>query len=179
MRFSRWPLAFIVLIASCFGCMSTKGFVKDQSRLTQIRRIAVLPFKSNQPVFGVTIAESISAELIASRFAIVERSQIDAILAEQRLTVEGVVEGRESFVGKIRGIDALVLGSVSVSRGFAGLAFGGNIDYISACTARLVDAATGEILYAVNFKSDAPNTFSGVATPGAVASKIASELAKQ
>ena len=92
--------------------------------------------------------------------------------------MSGILEGQESFVGKIKNIDALILGSVTVSTGFAGLAFGGNIESVSSCSVRMVDVKTGEILAVANFKADTANTFSGVPTPGKVAEQLAADFLK-
>lgn len=158
------------------GCMSTKGFVKDSVRLSAIKKIAVLPFASNDTGAGNTIADSLAAELVASRFVIVERSQIEKLLAERNLSIAGIVSGRENFAGKVTGVDAFILGSASTSKGFAGLAYGGMIDYVSTCSARMVDVITGEVLFAVNYKADSPNTWSGVSSLGKVAEKLATEF---
>lgn len=158
------------------SCMSTHGYVKEASKLSAVKRIAVFPFVSKGEAIGYTIAELLTAELMASRFTIIERSQLEHLLAERNMTMEGIIAGRESFVGKLSGIDAVIMGSVIMSRGFAGLAYGGNIDYVSACTARIVDVQTGEILYAVSYKASAPTTWNGVSTAGKAAGKLASQL---
>jgi len=162
-----------------FGCMSTKAYVRNSSRLRKIRRIAVLPFASNHPAMGATIAESLAGQLVASRFVILERARLKSLLAEQQLTIEGILDGDESYVGKLRGVDGLVFGSATIANGFAGLANGGNIDYVSACTARLVDVSTGEVVFATNFKTSGPSTMSGVASPGEVADRLARDFVDQ
>jgi len=118
-----------------------------------------------------------SAHLLISRFTVIERSQLLRLLQEQNLTIEGIVTGRQSFAGKIRGVDALVLGSASMDRGFAGLIHGGNKNYVSNCTARIVDVTTGEVLIAANFTADAPNTWSGITTATEIGEKLAQKLA--
>jgi hypothetical protein len=161
------------------GCTSTKGFVKNPSRLRQINRIAILPFICNKEEFGYNIAESISACLLSSRLTIIERSQLQLLLNEQNLTIDGIVRGDQSFVGKLQGVDALIMGSATASRGFAGMAYGGNIDYISNCTARIVDVTTGEVLSAASFSSEGASTMSGVTTATEVGEKLAKKLASE
>jgi len=159
------------------GCTSTKSFVKNPTRLRQINRVAVLPFVCNKPEYGYNIAESLSANLLASRLRIIERSQLQRLLDEQNLTIDGIIMGTQSFVGKLNGVDALILGSATTSRGFAGLAYGGNIDYVSNCTARIVDVRTGEVLVAATFSSEGASTMSGVTTAAEVGEKLAKKLA--
>lgn len=172
-------LAFLTLVTLfAAGCMSTQSWVKNPERLSQINRIAVLPLKSNAPSVGESISDAIAGQLLMSRYTIVERSQLENILSEQNLTMSGILDGQQSFVGKIKNIDALILGSATVSVGFAGVAFGGNVEYVSSSSIRMVDIKTGEVLAVSNFKTDTPNTFSGVATPGKVAEKLAADFIK-
>ncbi len=161
------------------GCTSTKSFVKNSSRLRQITRVAVLPFVCNKQEFGYNIAESLSANLLATRLTIVERSQLQLLLDEQNLTIDGIIRGDQSFVGKLHGVEALIMGSATVSRGFAGLVHGGNIDYVSNCTARIVDVSTGEVLIAAIFSSEGASTMSGVTTATEVGEKLAKKLASE
>jgi hypothetical protein len=97
-------------------------------------------------------------------------------LAEQGLTLSGVLENQGSIIGKIKGVDAIIVGSASTDRGFAGLAYGGYKDYISASTARMVDLVTGEVLVAATFSASGASTMSGVTTPSDVGEKLAEEI---
>jgi len=164
MKIRRLEFTICIVLLLLSGCARTKVFTKNPTRLKSIDRIAVLPFVCDQPEIGFNIAESMSAHLLISRFTVIERSQLLRLLQEQDLTIEGIVTGRQSFVGKIRGVDALILGSATMDRGFAGLAYGGNKNYVSNCTARIVDVTTGEVLIAANFTADTANTWSGITT---------------
>jgi curli biogenesis system outer membrane secretion channel CsgG len=117
-----------------------------------------------------------SASLIRSKYRIIERSQLEKILEEHEMTVEGIVKGDRSFVGRISGVDALILGSATVDRGFAGLAHGGNIDYVSNATARMIEVETGKVLVAATFTSEGASTMSGVTTATEVAEQLAGRI---
>jgi curli biogenesis system outer membrane secretion channel CsgG len=77
---------------------------------------------------------------------------------------------------KIRGIDAIIVGSATISNGFAGLLNGGYRDYISNCSARLIDVATGEILFAATYSSSRPRNQHGFVTPTDVGEMLAQEF---
>ena len=125
---------------------------------------------------GSAVAESLSANLLNSRFTVIERTQLDKILAEQGLSLAGVLQDQQSIIGKIKGIDAIIVGSATISNGFAGLLNGGYRDYISNCSARLIDVVTGEILFAATYTSSRPRNQHGFVTPTDVGELLAQEL---
>ncbi len=161
------------------GCTSTKGFVKTSSRLHQIDRVAVLPFICNKQEFGYEIAESLSANLLGTRLTIITLSQLRLLLEEQNLTIDAIARGDQSFVGHLEGVEALIIGSATASRGLADSANGGNFDYVSNCTARIVDVRTGEVLISVSYSSEGASTKSEVTTATEIGKKIAKKLASE
>ena len=165
-------------LAACLllGCASTKSFVKNPSRLREVRKVAVLPFVCSSPDTGVAISEALSAQLVQSPFTVLERSQFERLLAEQKITLTGLLEEDPAVLGRLKGVDAVILGSATVDRGFAGLVHGGYKDYISMATARLVDVASGEVLVAANYSASGARTTSGVASPGEVGARLAKGL---
>jgi len=173
MNKSAMKLLFVVCLLFISGCATTKEFVKNPQRLESIRRIAVMPFNGNNTDIGNAVAESLSANLLNSRFTIIERTQLDKLLAEQGLSLTGVLQNEQSIVGKIKGIDAIIVGSTTTARGFAGLLNGGYRDYVSNCSARLIDVATGEILFAVTYTSSGPRNQHGFVMPSDVGEMLA------
>ena len=169
---------YIALMGILFivGCATTKGFVKNPERLKSIQKVAVFPFTSYSHEVGFTIAESLSANLVASRFIVIERIQLEKILSEQGLTLTGVLENQQSIIGKLKGVDAIIVGKASVSRGFAGLIYGGTIDYVSNCTARMIDVSTGEIIVAATFTASTASTQRGVTTATEVGQLLAEKF---
>jgi hypothetical protein len=175
---NRTPLflALIGLLYVVTGCATTKGFVKNPERLKSIQKVAVLPFTSYNAEVGFAIAESLSANLVASRFIVVERIQLEKILAEQGLTLTGVLENQQSIIGKLKGVDAVIVGTATVSRGFAGMLFGGYIDYVSNCTARMIEVSTGEIIVAATFTATTASTQRGVTTAAEVGQLLSEKI---
>ncbi len=161
------------------GCTSTKGFVKTSSQLNQIDRVAVLPFICNKQQFGDDITASLSANLLGTRLTIITRSQLRRLLDEQNLTIDAIARGDQSFVGHLEGVEALIIGRATASRGLADSANGGNFDYVSNCTARIVDVRTGEVLIAANYSSEGASTKSEVTTATAIGKMIAEKLASE
>ena len=161
------------------GCTSTKGFVKTSSRLNQIDRVAVLPFICNKQEFGYEIAESLSANLRGTRLKIIAQNQLQLLLDEQNLTIDAVARGDQSFVGYLQGVEALIIGRATASRALADSASGGNFDFVSNCTARIVDVRTGEVLIAANYSSEGASTKSEVTTATAIGKMIAKKLASE
>src|SRR3990172_5395743 len=100
----------------------------------------------------------------------------EKILSEQGLTLTGVLENQQSIIGKLKGVDAIIVGTASVSRGFAGLIYGGTIDYVSNCTARMIDVATGEIIVAATFTASTASTQRGVTTATEVGQLLAEKI---
>ena len=168
MKHNRWTnltfLLFLILFVSFIlaGCASTKAFIKNTERLRSVQRIAVLPFICGRPDFGYAIADSLSGYLMQSRFRIIERGQLNRILEEQGLTMSGVLNDSSLLIGRIKDIDAVIIGSATTSYGFAGLIPGGNVEYISDCSSHMVDIETGEVLIGVNFTTSSASTTKGV-----------------
>jgi curli biogenesis system outer membrane secretion channel CsgG len=151
-------LIFIIFMF-ILSCASTKVYVKNEHKLSKVKKIAVLPFLCNKQEIGLNIASSLSSNLVVSKYIVIERTQLNRILQEQGLTLTGVVEDYNVAIGKIKGIDALIVGNATVSQGWAGTAFGGYIDYVSNCNARLIDLETGEVLLATTFTSESASTY--------------------
>ena len=131
----------------------------------------------NNREVGDSISEALSAQLLTSRFNVIERAQFEKLLAEQGLTLSVVLEDQSSIIGKIKGVDAIIVGSATTDRGFAGLAYGGYKDYVASSTARMIDVIIGEVLVAATFSSSGASTMSGVTTPSDVGENLAKELA--
>jgi curli biogenesis system outer membrane secretion channel CsgG len=165
----------LAALALC-ACASTKGFVKNPERLKAVKRVAVLPFVCNSRELGYAISEALSARLLLSRYTVIERAQFEKLLSEQGLTLSGVLEDQGPIIGRIKGVDAIIVGSATADRGFAGLAYGGYKDYVSTANARMIDLITGEVLIAATFSASGASTMSGVTTPNDVGENLANEM---
>jgi curli biogenesis system outer membrane secretion channel CsgG len=121
-------------------------------------RLAVLNFANNSTwtYWGENLGRAVADELVtqlvkSGQFTMVERAQLDAILAEQQLGASGAIQpATAAKIGKILGVAAIVTGSItqfSVQRtsvGFRGIG-GSYSNAESKLDVRLIDTTTAEI----------------------------------
>jgi TolB-like protein len=90
--------------------------VKESGR----KKVAIVDFTDlqNKPVeIGRYLSEQITVNLVSSKggFKVVDRANLNSILAEHKLTTSGLVEpDNVRKFGSVSGIDALILGTVTV-----------------------------------------------------------------
>ncbi|MCR4439933.1 MAG: FlgO family outer membrane protein [bacterium] len=103
--------------------------------------IAVLPFASKgigRELGQIDLLDKVITELVnLNRFKVIERAQLEKILAEQQLGMSGVLDASTAAqIGKGIGVDAVMIGSITQ---------GGNSVTIDA---RLIDTETATIISA-------------------------------
>jgi len=139
------------------GKLPVGALTYDPSRVTQVGSrlsIAVLPFDNRSG--NAEITNTVQDKMITSlyslkRFKIIERSQIDKVLSEQKLGMTGAIDpARAVKAGKILGVDAILMGSISSSGGIG-------------MDARLIDTENGTVITAKDAYS-AQNTLQDVKT---------------
>ena len=124
-------------------------FVSSKALDKEFLKVAVLPFKSQAEIAGASVADMVTTEILKTyKYDLVERSQIEQILQEQSLGMQGVTESTIAMqVGKILGVQGVVVGTVpefdvrSVN-GYDVPAVGINI--------RMIDTQTGSIIWTVS-----------------------------
>lgn len=147
------------LTAAVIGAVVLPAFA-EQNR----PRVAVLNFENNSTwtYWGEHLGRAAADELVTQllkdgRFTVVERAQLDAVLAEQRLGATGAVDaGTAAKVGRILGVQYILTGSItqfSVERTSVGIrAFGGIGGSVanaeSKLDVRLINTETAEIVLA-------------------------------
>jgi len=122
-------------------------------------RVAVLNFENNSQWhwWGDNLGRAAADELVTNlvnsgQFTVIERAQLDSILAEQRLGASGAVTAATAAnVGKILGVQLILTGSITQfsierrSAGFRGI--GGSISNAeSKLDVRLINTETAEII---------------------------------
>jgi curli biogenesis system outer membrane secretion channel CsgG len=122
-------------------------------------RVAVLNFDNNSQWhwWGDRLGQAAADELVTNlvnsgKFTVIERAQLDAVLAEQRLGASGAVTAATAAnIGKILGVQLILTGSItqfSVERrsvGFRGI--GGTFaNAESKLDVRLINTTTAEIM---------------------------------
>lgn len=140
------------------GKLPVGALTYDPARVTQVGSrlsIAVLPFDNRSG--NTEITNTVQDKMITSlyslkRFKIIERSQIDKVLSEQKLGMTGAIDPAKAVkVGKIIGVDAILVGSISSSTTGIGM------------DARLIDTESGGVITAKDAYS-AQNTLQDVKT---------------
>lgn len=101
--------------------------------------IAVLPFETKgigEELGEIDLLDKLITEFVhLNRFKVIERSQLEKILQEQKLGLTGIIDASTAVeVGKTAGVDAVVFGSIASDKRAV------TID------ARLVDTETAEII---------------------------------
>jgi curli biogenesis system outer membrane secretion channel CsgG len=168
----RWFGGALIVAA----VLTFPGFVADG--WAQRPKVAVMDFDfgavhhwwSGEWDIGKGVADLIVDELVNDgTFAVIERKQLDTVLAEQEFAHSDRADpsaAQLSKIGKVAGVKAIITGSITKfgfddkSIGGGGGAFGGgkfglggakvkNQKAIVAVTARMIDTTTGEILASV------------------------------
>lgn len=122
-------------------------------------RLAVLSFQNNSAFnfwednLGLAATDELVTQLVGSgAFSVIERQQVEAILAEQHLGLSGAVDASTAAeIGKILGVQALLLGSItkfSLDRKSGGIGplRASYTQAESVVDARLVNTTTAEIM---------------------------------
>jgi curli biogenesis system outer membrane secretion channel CsgG len=165
----------------------------------QLYRIAVLPFDdrsihnrwwgSHYEVGKGVSSELVTALLETKQFRLVEREEVDRVLAEQKFSATTVDPGTAAELGKILGVKYLVMGHVTEftidSRGGSfihpnsifGLAVRSSTARV-AIDARMVDATTAEIAFGVTGIGEKKQANLGIISPNGEMSFFGREFYK-
>ena len=133
-----------VLFSLCSCIHSVESYSKPDIRI-QADRVGIMPFSSNIPEVGKVVSDTIGANLLASGYTVVERTQMAKILQDQDIGYLDVDLPDYKKIGRLTGVDVLLVGNIA----------------FSSATVRLVDATTGETLIITTFQ---PNKITGSAS---------------
>lgn len=100
--------------AVCAACAGPQVAVNPRADFGRVRRVAVVTFSGPS---GDLAADLLTQSLVSRGADVIERSQLSAVLREQNMATSGVLDPRTvKKLGKILGVDALFVGTVSQSR---------------------------------------------------------------
>jgi hypothetical protein len=131
---------------SDFNSKELSVIVSPNFNLNKHEKLAIIPFKGKAydtlqaPYF---IAEEQISDMFATRlmdvgFSIVERTQLQGILSEQKLSASGLLSKSDiNKIGKLLDVDILVMGNLDKNTF--------NTSYQTA-TVKFIDIETGEVL---------------------------------
>ncbi|MBA3053038.1 CsgG/HfaB family protein [bacterium] len=131
-------LGFIFLLNSC---ASTKIAHTDKLDVTKKFVIAVVDFSNNSPNKNWAYLESVIPNIISSQmaeksnFKIVERQQLNSVMAELKLSQTGIFDksGMQEL-GKLTGANAIITGNVT------------QLASTLVISARIIKVETGEVV---------------------------------
>ena len=115
-------------------------------------RVAVLPMSSAMPDVPAAALEGALVEALvrSSHYSVVTRTQMDQVLAEQKLNNSDLVDPAQArSVGKLLGADYLVTGSLLSANFEPG--FFSKDQFLARAQLQLVEAETGKVLFADTF----------------------------
>ncbi len=151
-RFTRIA-ALILMVATALAGIPASAHA--QSKI----RVAVMNFENNSSWawwgdnLGKAAADELATQLVQTgKFTVLERAQLDAILAEQDLGASGAVTpATAAKIGKLLGVQLMLTGSItafSIKRTSVGIrGIGGTYSNAeSKVDARLVNTETGEVM---------------------------------
>ncbi len=163
-RYSR------LLMSTALLLLMTSGAADAQLKMK--KRVAVFDFEDKTEA-GITwwfgggtgrgMADMLITELVKSgKFTVIERTQLEKILSEQKLGMSGAVTPQTAAkAGKLLGVDIAIIGAVT-EFGHSQGGLGGRLGGIGvgmktqkatvAVDVRLVNTTTGEILVAENVR---------------------------
>lgn len=143
-------LALPVAAALLSSCAGPQVAVNPRADFSRIKRVAVTTFSG---AGGEAAADNFALALLAHGADIVERQRLEAVLREQRLTAEGLLDpATVKKVGHILGVDAVIVGTVSsfspgqsylVYSGGAGTIIGATVTPIAGRTVYSQGSAVG------------------------------------
>ncbi len=120
-------------------------------------QIAVLPFYGEEP-YGEELTNAIVDHLVNAGFCVIERSSLPQIIQEQKFQYTGRVDPVSSVqMGKITGVDFLVMGSVKTRSSITLAAWlwgdGQPVERIDLVQARWVSVQSGRIVASLSYKN--------------------------
>jgi TolB-like protein len=119
--------------------------ISDNLTENQKRTIAVVEFsdlKGNVTNFGRFLSEELITRLYQTKkFKVIERQQLNKIIAEQKLSLTGLVDPASAQkLGRVLGVDSIVFGSIS------------DLVKTLKINARLIGTETGEVFAAAQIE---------------------------
>jgi TolB-like protein len=165
----KWSILFIAVAPLIFGCGHTmeRNYLESEDASGSINSVAVMTFENltKFPDAGEIVAALFTTELYRStHFKIMDRNQVERIMREKKISAPAIID--RSFaqkIGKVLGVDGVFIGSVSEywyrlekRRGWREV----GEEPAVGINARLVDVASGEVVWASSHSRSSYDAFS-------------------
>lgn len=110
-------LAVIGTVLALSACGPSRVSMNPNYDMSRIKRVAVLDFEPFEgfPESSAALSVVFEKYLLGAGYQLVERSKVRKVMSEQHFQLTGAVDPTQAVsLGKILGVDALLLGSVTV-----------------------------------------------------------------
>jgi len=157
----KGKITFLVFLSLTYGCAhnpkpTTDFYQRPGINLRQYERIGVLQFSSPliEASAGIATSDIVGFELLKKGYMVVERARIDRVLTEQGLGLTGAIdESTAAEIGKILGVQALIMGSVGTYKTTSRPLIAGNVyativDSSASITLKLIDIRDATVVWA-------------------------------
>jgi len=141
----------LVCLFLLVGCASVQT-TKNSSSNIKVTKIAITPFSGSDQELNMALADALGTELMGMGYDLIERGQLEQVLAEQKLSWTGVMPTSTAIkLGEILNVDALLVGSVMpYEPGAKEISMKGQV--LSA-NVRLIDTHTGRVAASTSFRN--------------------------
>lgn len=109
----RNTLAVLLASLALGACGTATVAIKSDFDFSRVKRVAVVGFTdySSRPGSGESLSGAFEQELLAAGYDLVERTQIDRVLREKKLSAGDPKAAKE--IGRLLGVDAVLLGRIT------------------------------------------------------------------
>lgn len=117
---------YLIIFSMCFlvfscGSSIQKAFVKDDIKKYKVNTITILEFANNNPdrfkkyhpEASEVTRDAIETVFLGFGYNVVERSKLNQVIKEQKLSLTGLTKEDEVKVGKLLNADVVVIGAVT------------------------------------------------------------------
>ena len=164
-----------MLAACAAGCASSGGvgdpyFSRTRSKAnvyarqsqSKVLKIAVMPFKASTELIGSSVSDMVVTELLRTqKYQLVERGQMKSVLSETELAMAGLSQSKAVEAAKMLGAEAVVIGTVDE---YGTQAKGGDTYAVVGLSIRLINCATGSIIWSADLAKIADDDETPLAT---------------
>lgn len=106
-------LPILSAVLALGACGTATVAIKSDFEFSRVKRVAVAGFSdyAGQPGSGEALSGAFEQGLLAAGYDLVERSQVDKVLREKKLSAGDPKAAKE--IGRLLGVDALLLGRIT------------------------------------------------------------------
>ena len=131
-----------------FAKVNSAANVYARQGQSGVLKIAVMPFKAATELIGSSVSDMVVTELQRTqKYSLVERGQMKNVLSETELAMAGLSQAKAVEAAKMLGAEAVVIGTVDE---YGTQAKGGDTYAVVGLSIRLIDCATGNIVWSAD-----------------------------